>query len=149
MGTFSALAACAGIVAGTSVTTGCVHHQARESARVSTTTITSAPVTPAVRHLDVHVAPDLVARCGRSAARDIAVCVARGPLRHERLQIVGRIGGGVDADERTEAALARAERMKRYFVDQGVPASRVTTSASVSEEQTRRDTDEVDVSLAP
>ena len=127
--------------------TGCAHHHAQQ-AYVSTTTTTSA-VVPAAHQVDVHLSPDLVGRCGTSAARGIAACLSRGPLRHERLQIVGRIHGGDDAERESEAALDRAERLKRYFIDEGVRPSQITTSAAFAGTEERRDAFEVDVMLLP
>ena len=114
---------------------------------VSTTTITSANI--ASRDIDVHVSPDIASRCGTSTLHGIALCLTRGPLRAEKVEAVGRIVEGDGAELRGEHALARAERVKRFLLDDGVPPGRVRSSAGITGSVAARQPNRVDLVLAP
>jgi hypothetical protein len=131
---------------------GCVVNEPdRSPPRVSTTRTTSAEVVPNgdSRALDIHVSPEIASRCGTSALRGIAACLTRGELRDAKIVAVGRILEGEGAERRGEHALSRAERVRRYFIDHGVSASRVIASAGISGSIAGREPNRVDLELAP
>lgn len=59
----------------------------------------------------------------------LANCMKDGPLRGRSIELVGRTDPRGTADYNEQLGLERAEKVKKYLIEQGIEADRVKTSS--------------------